>query len=123
VIKANSIIKQISIFSLTVYLAGCALHSVHNESYVSDAISDRTGHELKSEIEEEDVLLPEGIAIDDGLTEDEAAAIAVWNNAQFRADLVHLGFARADLIEAGMLRNPVFSLLFPLGPRNVWLPS
>ena len=99
-------------------LAGCAVHSVHNESYVSDAISNRSGHELKSEVEEGVFRLPENIALDDGLTEDEAVAIALWNNAQFQADLVQLGFARADLIEAGMLRNPVLSLLFPLGPKQ-----
>jgi len=29
-----------------------------------------------------------------------------------------LGFARADLLEAGLLRNPVLSLLFPLGPKQ-----
>jgi len=119
VIKTKISLKQLLIFFQIVLLAGCAVHSVHNESYVSDAISDRTGHELKSEKEEGVFRLPEGIALDDGLTEDEAVAIALWNNAQFQADLVQLGFARADLIEAGMLRNPVFSLLFPLGPKQL----
>ncbi len=35
------------------------------------------------------------------------------------ADLADLGVARADLIEAGLLRNPVLSLLFPLGPKQL----
>ena len=119
VIKIKSVIKQLLIFILVVFLAGCAVHSVHNESYVSDAITSRTGHELNSKMEEGVFRLPEGISLEDGLTEDEAIAIALWNNAQFQADLVQLGFARADLIEAGMLRNPVFSLLFPLGPKQL----
>ena len=107
------------VFIPIVFLASCAVHSVHNEAYVSDAISGRTGHELQTEKEEGVFQLPEDVTLEDGLTEDEAVAIALWNNAQFQADLVALGFARADLIEAGMLRNPVFSLLFPLGPKQL----
>jgi cobalt-zinc-cadmium efflux system outer membrane protein len=118
-IKTKNSLKPILILSQIVLLAGCAVHSIHNESYVSDAISDRTGHELQWEEVKGVLQLPEGIALDDGLTEDEAVAIALWNNAQFQADLVQMGFARADLIEAGMLRNPVFSLLFPLGPKQL----
>lgn len=118
-IKTKISLKQLLIYSQIVLLAGCAVHSVHNESYVSDAISDRTGHELRWEKEEGIFKLPPDITIDDGMTQDEATSIALWNNAQFQADLVQLGFARADLIEAGMLRNPVFSLLFPLGPKQL----
>ena len=118
-IKIKVSLKQLLIYSQVLLMAGCAVHSIHNESYVSDVITDRTGHELQWEEVEGILQLPEGIALDDGLTEDEAVAIALWNNAQFQADLVQLGFARADLIEAGMLRNPVFSLLFPLGPKQL----
>lgn len=39
-------------------------------------------------------------------------AIALWNNAALQADL-----AQADLVEAGLLRNPNFSLLLPVDPR------
>lgn len=117
--KTKISLKKTTAFSLVVFMAGCAVHSVHNETYVSDAISDRTGHELRWEKEEGIFKLPPGITIDDGITEDEAASIALWNNAQFQADLLQLGFARADLIEAGMLRNPVLSLLFPLGPKQL----
>lgn len=60
-----------------------------------------------------------GVNFADGLTENEAVQLALWNNAQFNADLSQLGFARADLKEAGLLRNPIFSLLFPLGPRQI----
>ncbi len=118
-IKPKVSFLKLLIFFQFVLLAGCAVHSIHNESYVSDAISDRTGQELKLEREEGIFKLPPGITIDNGMTEDEAVAIALWNNAQFQVDLVQLGFARADLIEAGMLRNPVFSLLFPLGPKQL----
>lgn len=61
---------------------------------------------------------PAGVSFNDGLTEDEAVALALWNNPVFNNDLSTLGFARADLREAGLLRNPVMSLLFPLGPKQ-----
>jgi cobalt-zinc-cadmium efflux system outer membrane protein len=32
--------------------------------------------------------------------------------------LTSLGVARADVVQAGMLKNPVLSLLFPLGPKQ-----
>ena len=54
----------------------------------------------------------------DGLSSDEAVATALWNNAAFQVTLSQLGFARADLVDAGMLTNPVLSLLFPLGPKQ-----
>ena len=46
-------------------------------------------------------------------------AIALWNSPSFQATLADLGIARADLVEAGLLRNPVFSLLFPVGPKQL----
>jgi hypothetical protein len=59
--------------------------------------------------------IPSGIRLDDGLTPDEAVAVALWNNAAFQVSVSALGFARADLLEAGVLTNPVLSLLFPVG--------
>lgn len=118
-IKTRTSFIRFWVLCLISLLAGCAVHSVHNEAFVSDALSERTGHDLRLEAEEGAVRFPDGIVLEDGLTEDEAVAIALWNNAQFQADLVRMGFARADLIEAGLLRNPVFSLLFPLGPKQL----
>ena len=63
--------------------------------------------------------LPPDVSIDDGLTSEEAVAIALWNSPSFQATLADLGIARADLVEAGLLRNPVFSFLFPFGPKQL----
>lgn len=62
--------------------------------------------------------IPPGVTLEDGISQDEAIAVALWNNPEFRVQLTDLGFARADLLEAGLLRNPVLSLLFPLGPKQ-----
>ena len=60
--------------------------------------------------------LPAGVSLADGLSEDDAVAIALWNNAQLHADLAVLGLARADLLEAGLLRNPILQIVLPIGP-------
>ena len=48
--------------------------------------------------------------LDDQLTIDEAVAIALINNRDMRATLERTGVARADLIQAGLLENPVFGI-------------
>lgn len=63
--------------------------------------------------------LPPDVNITDGLIQEEAVAIALWNSPSFQATLADLGIARADLAEAGLLRNPILSLLFPLGPKQL----
>jgi cobalt-zinc-cadmium efflux system outer membrane protein len=44
-------------------------------------------------------------------------AIALWNNPALQAEMTALGLARADLIEAGQLRNPSLTLIFPFSAR------
>ena len=51
--------------------------------------------------------MPSGVVLEDGLTQDEAVALALWNNAAFQAILSELGIARVDL------RNlPVMPVLY-----------
>jgi cobalt-zinc-cadmium efflux system outer membrane protein len=63
--------------------------------------------------------MPPDVTTADGVTAEEAVAIALWNSPSFQATLADLGIARADLVEAGLFRNPVFSLLFPWGPKQL----
>lgn len=62
--------------------------------------------------------VPPAVNLEDGLTRDEAAATALWNSPAFHVELAQLGIARADLAQAGMLRNPMLTLLFPWGPKQ-----
>lgn len=110
-------IRKIYINMLILLVGGCAVQSHYDRSYVSDGIKERTDYQLGHAVEPGRFNLPEGVSLDDGLSQDEAVAIALWNNAQFQTDLAALGFARADLVEASLLANPVFSLLFPVGPK------
>ena len=99
-------------------LAGCAVHSAHDRETVSSDVLGRTGHALRPEPGTAPDL-PEGVSLDDGLSEDEAVAIALWRNADLEVTLAEMGLAKADLVEAGLIKNPIFSLLFPLGPKQL----
>lgn len=63
--------------------------------------------------------LPPGTDLGRPLSDDDVAAIALWNNAAFQEVLAELGLARADVILAGQLTNPSFFMLFPAGPKQL----
>jgi cobalt-zinc-cadmium efflux system outer membrane protein len=84
---------------------------------VSKEVEARTGHKINAAPKEAGWALPDGVSLDDGLTEDDAVAIALWNNPALQAEMASLGLARADLIEAGQLRNPSLTLIFPFSAR------
>jgi cobalt-zinc-cadmium efflux system outer membrane protein len=114
---------RLPLLSIALLLATACARSPHDRVWLSRAITARTDTSLRPAGGDTASRLPPGATLADGLTEDEAAAIALWNNPAFQADLAQLGFARADLAEAGMLPNPVLALLLPIGPRQVesWL--
>lgn len=79
---------------------------------VSLGVEERMGYALERASCRGEVVFPPGAALDDGLTEDEAISIALWNNALFQETLVEAGVARAELVAAGLLPNPEFVYLF-----------
>lgn len=97
--------------------SGCAVRESSDPNIPANGIRQRTGAEARLE-GGLSATVPAGVRFDDGLTSDEAVAVALWNNAAFQVSVSDLGFARADLLEAGVLTNPVLSLLFPLGPKQ-----
>ncbi len=90
-----------------------------DEASVSEEIEKRTGHALRPVhlAVGERASLPPGVSFDDGISEDEAVAAALWNNPELRAAFADLGVARADLVEAGVLVNPDLQLLFGVGSK------
>ncbi len=95
---------------------GCATSgSVPDRATVDAAMRARISHGIRVAGDE---AMPPGVLIEDGLSPEDAVALALWNNPGFQVALADLGFARADLIEARQLRNPILSLLFPWGPKQ-----
>lgn len=100
--------------------AGCATTEAPDRVAVANRINERAGIDTKGlPPPGRTWTTPPGTLLADGLAIDEAVAMALWNNPDFQVALASLGLARADLIEAGLLRNPVFSLLFPWGPKQL----
>ncbi|NQW04932.1 MAG: TolC family protein [Acidobacteria bacterium] len=97
--------------------AGCASSAHIDPQQAADRLKTLTGADARVS-GPASAELPAGVLLDDGLMPDEAVALALWNNAAFQVSVSELGFARADLLEAGMLTNPILSLLLPVGPKQ-----
>ncbi len=104
-------------FALTL-APGCATRAPVTPQDAADRLQTRTGAAPRV-AGAGPAEIPAGIRLEDGVTADEAVAIALWNNAPFQVSLSDVGFARADLLDAGVLTNPVLSLLFPIGPKQL----
>lgn len=97
-------------------LATSSAGQVPTRSTLDADVRARTGQGLKVD---GDAPLPPAVVLTDGVTSDEVVATALWKSPTFQATLADLGVARADVAEAGLLRNPVLSLLFPLGAKQL----
>lgn len=61
--------------------------------------------------------LPPGVSLSEQLSAPDAVAIALWNNSALEANLAAVGIAQADLLDAGLLKNPNFQSLIPVGAK------
>ena len=84
---------------------------------VSDLVADRTGETIMWEPTTDiapDVDARVETLLSEDLTAESAVQIALLNNPGLRATYADLGIGRADLVQAGLLRNPVFDAVFRL---------
>jgi cobalt-zinc-cadmium efflux system outer membrane protein len=105
------------------FLTGCV--SVPRDAgfgEVEKAVADRTGHRVALQAGTDPPASDEAIRplLDGKLTADRAVDIALRNNRDLQAELAELGIARADLIEAITVRNPILDseIRFPGSPKN-----
>ena len=87
-------------------LVGCALPCACDRGWVSAKIGERAGYDIGPPACIGEIQWPNGSSLDDGLTEEEAVLLALWNNAAFQELLTELGMAEGDLVQAGLLPNP-----------------
>lgn len=100
-------------------ISGCAsTRCAPGRSQVSSDLQARTARGLGPSLCGE-TSLPDDVSFDDGVTADEAVAVALWNHSAFNATLTQLGIARGDLVQAGLLRNPQFQILLPGGTKQL----
>ncbi len=106
-----------TIFSLALLPAGGLAQAKTQAADVSKEVERRIGHRLHLAAKSTVLTMPEDVSVADGITEDEAVAIALWNNPALQAELTALGVARADVIQAGLLTNPQLTMIFPFSFR------
>lgn len=97
-------------------LSGCnAARNACDRGCVAGKVGERTGFTFGPPPPcDGNLILPNGATLDDGLTEEEAIIIALWNNAAFQELLTDLGIARGDLVQAGLLPNPEVIYFLPM---------
>ncbi len=109
----------IAIFAALLFASACA--TVPRDAGVHDirqAVSERTHQSLAwSEPSTQDDPRIRTLLADE-LTADRAVAVAMANSPRLQATLAELGVARADLLQASLVRNPLFEaeIRFPRDP-------
>lgn len=102
---------------------GCASTSCFLPVCLDQELATRTGAGLGPAFCPDEIALPEGVSLEKGITEEDAALIALWNNPGYRELLSDLAIAEADVIQASQLANPQLTNLIPLSVKQweAWL--
>ena len=105
---------RVCVAGVLFFSAGCSsVAPAVNRGPVDEALRGRIAAGVVSQSKPGEPGLPPGVNTGDGLTDSEAVATALWNNAAFQGTLAELGVAKGDLVQAGLLANPQLNLLFP----------
>ena len=113
--------KRIS-FALVVALLASACASVPRDAGVDDvrkAVAERTNQTVQWAAQPSETDDPRVRALlQNELTADNAVAVAAANSPRLQATLAELGIARAELLQASLVRNPLFEaeIRFPRDP-------
>lgn len=100
-------------------LLGCA-GPPRSREWLAQSVKSRTALALGSG--SADAGVAPGVKLEDGLTADEAAAVALWHSPTLFAELTQLESTLASLDEAKRPANPrLNNLLAPLDPRQLAL--
>jgi outer membrane protein, heavy metal efflux system len=98
------------LFVLASACANLAERSQHDRADLGRIVRERTGVELGARVDDDGSIAPAALELlANPLTEASAVKIAILNNRMVRAELAELGVASAELVQAGLLSNPVFS--------------
>jgi cobalt-zinc-cadmium efflux system outer membrane protein len=112
--------KRLALTGVVLFASACA--SVPRDAGVNDirqGVSDRTGQTVEWKVAPSTADDPRIRELLQGeLTADKAVAVAMTNNPRLQATLAELGIARADLLQASVVRNPLFEaeIRFPNDP-------
>lgn len=118
------IIKRTSVFFLLMLLiSGCMRVDTNPQpsfNQVQEDVAKLTGQSIYWDSSLEDEVVP--ISVEEllrkELTSDFAVQIALLNNLNLQAIYESLGIAKAQLAQAGLLKNPIFSLSYRFSTKT-----
>src|ERR1035437_7898092 len=106
-------LTALAMAALGVLLAGCAsVPSRGGFDQVQQATTQRLGQKVQwNQGTEDDKAVTQAVQslLHRPLTADDAVQIALLNNRRLQATYEELGVAQANLVQAGLLKNPRFS--------------
>ncbi len=112
--------RIITVMIVLLCAVGCHSGALRNgRPSVSDHVAGRFGVAIGEQESSGEPLLPPGVDLEDGVSEDEAVQTALWNNAAYQELLAQLGFTDAQLLNAGLISDPQFMLYLPIGPKVI----
>jgi outer membrane protein, heavy metal efflux system len=87
---------------------------------VQQEVLARTGQNISWERHSDSFSIEECINayLDEPLTLEHAIVLALLNNRQLQATFENLGIAKAQLVQAGLLRNPIFSFSYRFSTKS-----
>lgn len=117
-------IKTVAVGLASSALVGCATVPKNADfSDVQKLVADRIGQPVQwngNTVDDQTVQADVNRMLMQDLTVDQAVQIALLNNRHLQATFEDLGISQAELVQAGLLKNPVFagSWRFPNRPPN-----
>lgn len=111
--------QRLYIFFLGIAFFSCTPASKISRTTVSYQIKKQYGYDISKDPKPGINTMPPSVDTTNGISEDEAVSIALYNNAQYQADLAQISIAQADLIDAGVVSNPLLRYLLPSGGLSV----
>src|SRR6266571_2369627 len=111
--KGRMMLRKLLLLSGTVALVGCA-HVDPNPAFreLANTVHLRTGKRVqwnRGTAQDAEAQAAVASLLRHPLTADAAVQVALLNNRNLQATYEELGIAQADLVEAGLLRNPIFT--------------
>lgn len=101
-------------FSVILFCS-CVPQYTATRKTVDEKVQKNTGFSLSPQPGNNINRLPPNVNSADGINEDEAVSLALWNNPQLQSDLAAIAIAQADVRDAGIVANPLLRYLAPSG--------
>lgn len=117
-VTVRSYFQNLACALCLILAGGCVSPTYYSRCHVSGDVLARTGHDLGPPTAACDVVLDGWVDWTDGLSEEEAIAVGLWNHPGYQELLADLQITEADIIQAAQLQNPQVNTMFPLGVKQ-----